>query len=301
MSNTDFTVIGTVGDPVARMNLVLCFFGKTKAEPWCDAGLAALRAWSAQVPELASSWLALGANASMMTSGGPTAMAKCIKQLEAGRNRDSRINAALARGPQKYGADFAFNWVYLAAAADPDASESNLLEMHFAHNHLARVGEEQFVQWARQVAESVPFDSGYAGLSWSSCKESTETEAGHSLGAFALHHPGYDVANNGATHFEIGSRCRGVQWLVFVGKQLMQRTASVAKLRAAVPQGQVCELRAGAMVQTSAGPVIGDVNKRQPGPNWAELAKLLEPSTFFGDYTLDILFNDDEDLRGRCG
>jgi hypothetical protein len=300
MSDPTYVINGKSGEPVASLNVVLCFFGKTEVQLWCDGGVAAIRAWAGQVPDSASAWLALGATASMMQPGGPTALTRCVKQIEGGCTRDRSINAVIVKGPQKYGADCAFRWTYLAKAPDRDNSESNFVEMRFAHDHLVRVGADSFVQWAREVAEIVPFDSGYAALSWSACKESSESEAGRSLGALALRHPGYDVANNRSTHFEIGSRCRGAQWLTFIGKPLLHKAEGIDALRAAVPEGEVHELRSGGlMIRASASPVIGDVNRRQHGPKLAALAQLLESRTYFGDYSLDLLFNDDNELRER--
>ncbi len=300
MDGIENQLLGRDGEVVARANLTLCFFGKTDAPSWSKAGRAALDAWHGQVPAGALTWASLGASSSKYTAAGPGILAKCSKQLQSGKSTASKSNSLFLRGPQMHGADYEFNWTYLKDAADPEANGANLLEMRFPVEHLKALGCNSFVEWLSRVAAPVPFDSGYVAFSWSPARESTESQAGKRLGALALRHAGLDVSINRSTHFEIARRCRGAQWMVFLSDGLVQRVGGIGALAGSLTRdGHVDQCGGGVMIRTSVEPRTGDTNRNDKLTDMQPLARLLEPITYFGDYSLDILFNDDEDMRHR--
>ena len=165
---------------------------------------------------------------------------------------------------------------------------------------LTAFGARSLADTLRELAGLLPFDSGYAGPGLMWCYEGTLTEAGEVIAPFALRHPGYDVSNNDATASHLGTRSRGARWITLLGPGLVAELSGTDALRASL--GEAIRIEpAGAGIAITAGPEpeIGDVNRKQDTPLLRQVAKALEPVTFFGDRFLDVLLADDEDKRGR--
>jgi hypothetical protein len=295
----EISIIGKSGEPVARSNLVLCFFGKTTPQDWADAGKHALQAWLEEVPPQARSWALLGASASQFKAANEQSPKKCLSLLEMVRAKPDRLASFDLLGPNCYGPDFSFTWKADPDAVDPDADETNLLEMRFPAEWLDRHGSAAFLAWANNLAKSFRYDSGYAAISLLACRESAELEAGKKIGPLALKHWGYDVCNNDSTSYELGLGCRGAKWVVFLGHSLLGRLGGSQAVEARLAQYALTPSASGLMVATSKDPVIGDTNRDDRVSGLRPLAQVLEPVTHFGDYTLDTLFLGEEDKRAR--
>lgn len=294
----DISIIEKNGDPVGRSNLVLCFFGKTSVQDWVDAGKLALQAWLKEVPPQAMSWVVLGASASQFRAANEQTPKKCFSYLDMLRSKPD-LGFFWLLGPDRYGSDFSFLWSPDPDAANPDAEENNYLEMRFPAEWLDRQGSAHFLAWANDLAKSFSYGSGYAAISLLANHESTELEAGQQIGPMALRHRGYDVCGNRYTSAGLGQRCRGAKWVVFLGPSILDKIGGAQAVAGRLSQYDVAPSGSGLMVVTSQEPLIGDTNRNDRVDSLRTLAQVLEPVTWFGDNTLDILFLDDEDKRAR--
>ena len=295
----EISIIGKEGEPIIRSNLVVCFFGQTTVPKWAATGTHVLKEWLKLVPDETLKWTLIGASASTFAAINSRSVERCFALMDAKKSKLKELTSFELLGPEKYGAAFSFSW-----KADPDSGEqdseySNFLEMRFPAVFLDQFGVANFVDWMVSLASEFSYDSGYSAIALFPCRESVETEAGMQIGPLALRHFGYDVSNNRRTSFDLRDRCRGAQWITFLGNSLVERLGGSAIVSTALAGYDVRQSASGIAIIAFPYPVIGDSNRNNRVDELKPIAKLLEPLTYFGDYGLDSLFMDDEDKRER--
>lgn len=166
----------------------------------------------------------------------------------------------------------------LAHEPDTVSTVSFWLPTEFLEEH----GPGHVRELAIELATLLPFNSGHAGLSFNG--------ALHLVGVHRLvkrhcfRYPGIDIANPGWHSLKLGTRVRGPHWLTFLGQPVLGELGGAAGLRARLhePGTTVQELEGNrALVTLGPWPEAGDTEQGQTLPAYRELARVLEPWTYF--------------------
>ena len=148
--------------------------------------------------------------------------------------------------------------------------------------------EERGPSWVRELALALaaplPFSSGNAGLAFN-CRP-------HILGVsaevcrYCFRYPGMDVPNPSSSAVHLGTRVRSPSWLTFLGQPVLGELGGAAGLRSRLktPGTTVQEMEDDRVVITlGPWPEAGDTEQGKDLPAYRELARILEPWTFWGE------------------
>jgi Protein of unknown function (DUF3396) len=151
--------------------------------------------------------------------------------------------------------------------------------------YMEEHGPGRVRELAMELASHLPFlCSGYAGLCFH-----CDTVLIHLLDEareLCFRHPGLDIPNEGWIAWNIGSRVRGPAWLTFLGQPLLGQLGGVPGLRSQLRSDSttVQELEGDrAIVTLGSWPEAGDTQRGDVLPAYRELARILEPWTYFED------------------
>jgi hypothetical protein len=281
------------GELLVRDSFVVAFFCRRPLRKVAEGFGACFELWLDKVPSDAKKWCVVGPNADSYSPVTARRLSRAQSQFQLARIKPEEIRALRIGGPQEINPDY---WFHASAHENLEDSETSVLEIRFPTTVLETPGVSWLLDFVKHVAVLVPYDSGYAslGLTWgvdSQLIDFPEAVRGH-----AFRHPGFDVADNGGTAFNIADKLRGAYWLTFVGQEALSVLGGPEKLRRKLDR-RISMLSAGAgwMLQAGDRPEPGDVNNGEYLPLLRSLAKVLEPVMFFNDEALGQLFEVDED------
>ncbi|QRK04938.1 DUF3396 domain-containing protein [Archangium violaceum] len=144
--------------------------------------------------------------------------------------------------------------------------------------YLEEHGPGRLRELALELATSLPFCSGHAGLSFHGDIHLVGVE--RKLRRYGIRYPGMDIPELMHLSLRLGSRLRGPAWLTFLGQPVLGELGGAAALRARLssPGTTVQELDGErAVVTLGPWPEAGDTEQGQMLPAYRELARVLEP------------------------
>ena len=127
-----------------------------------------------------------------------------------------------------------------------------------------KIRADELLQIARTGAEKIKFAHGHGGfaLCYNDLGELASL-AEPEFYALAMRHCGLDLPCANNTSFVIGDGLKGVNWLTFVGKDLLQKSGKASSFSPpASSRIVVHSLPHGLMFQAGPSPCIGDVNRK---------------------------------------
>jgi hypothetical protein len=281
------------GDILVRDSLVIVFFCRQPFQQIAEPFKRCFEYWSASTPPEAKAWCIIGENAETYRKVTQRQLARALEEFEVVRVKTDESRFLEIGGPQKINPDFRF---LFEASQSLQESQTSFLEVRLPASMLGTQGTSWIRQFAQHIAELVPYDSGYAslGLTWGI--DSQLVDFPEAVRGFAFRHPGFDVAINDGTAFNIAGKLRGAYWLTFVGQEALAVLGGPKKLRQKLNRRiSMAPIGSGWMLQAGEEPEPGDVNRGEYLPLLRSLAKVLEPVMFFNDEALGQLFAVDED------
>ncbi|MDC0710899.1 DUF3396 domain-containing protein [Stigmatella sp. ncwal1] len=163
---------------------------------------------------------------------------------------------------------------------------------------LEEHGPERVHALALELAEPLPYCSGHAGLAfqgdWNLLGVTQEVQR------YCFLYPGLDIVPLERLSRQLGTRVRGPAWMTFLGSPVLGALGNTAGLRARLssPGTSVQSLDAGrAVVTLGERPEAGDTRHPPTLPSYRELARVLEPWTYFEEQISDPDFPHDSRLR----
>jgi hypothetical protein len=131
---------------------------------------------------------------------------------------------------------------------------------------------------AMELAASLPYDSGHAGLFFNALLGYRETE--EALSRICLRYPGMDMGDVESMTMRLNGRVKGPAWMTFLGQPVLGELGGVERLRARLssPGTTVQPLeRDRAVITLGPWPEAGDTEAGHNLPEYRELARVLEP------------------------
>jgi TseV toxin immunity protein TsiV len=156
------------------------------------------------------------------------------------------------------------------------------LEYWLPTEFLEQHGPERVRSLALEMAESLPFCSGHVSLAFNG--ELDIAGVPEAIRRDRFRHPGLDIVDIGHMAGHLGTRVRGAYWMTFLGQPVLGALGGAAALRARLtsPGTTVQELDSErAVVTLGQWPEAGDTEAGQLLPAYRELARVLEPWTYF--------------------
>ena len=212
---------GPDGTLLARDNWVVAFFFPNPFPPVAAAARAAFELWRATAPGGALKWGLMGASAEEVKPVGPNTLARCAAMLDPAKAEKREITSFSVFGPNPDAPDHLFRIVGDRTQGTGFAEGLvGLVETWFP----TEFGTAPTAEFARRLAELLPYQSGYAAPSLASGPGGDPYAAGGLLAGLAFRHPGYDVPRNDDTRFHLKGRVVGARWLTFLGPGLIEQT-----------------------------------------------------------------------------
>ncbi|QSQ18729.1 DUF3396 domain-containing protein [Pyxidicoccus parkwayensis] len=143
--------------------------------------------------------------------------------------------------------------------------------------YLEQHGPSRVRELALELASHVPFNSGYASLSFNAIMDLVGVR--RRVRSMCFRYPGMDVFEH-RIHRDIGTRTPGAYWLTFLGQPVLGELGGVEGLRARLssPGTTVQQLPGDrAVVTLGQWPEAGDLEAGENLPAYRELARVLEP------------------------
>ena len=157
----------------------------------------------------------------------------------------------------------------------PCGEEVSRIEFSWPTEYLEQHGPGRMREMALELASSLPFASGHAGLALK--LPGTFLPLMSEIREEVFRYPGVDVPS-GTT--DIGTRVDGVHWLSFLAQPVLGALGGVEELRSRLrsPDATVQELDGErAVVTLGPWPEAGDLTQGRDLPAYRELARVLEP------------------------
>jgi hypothetical protein len=157
---------------------------------------------------------------------------------------------------------------------DEDPGAVCALSFWLPTEHMETQGPDPFRELALQLAQSLPFCSGHAGLAFNRVGAQPDLELLRSR------HPGIDEFELMNVSWHIGTRVRGPSWMNFLGAPVLGELGGTSGLRARLlsPDISVQELPGErAVITLGTWPEAGDTEQGHTLPLHRELARVLEP------------------------
>lgn len=284
VSNVTVNEPGRYGGPKLRDGLIVAFFKQAPFDEWASDVLQVFELFEQTIPAGSLAHILVGANASRDWPYSARTRARALGQFDPSKAAQRRISSVEGWGPQPVNADYHFDmWGGVDAQAIDGNGATNYVHFRFPTAFCGENGD-LLASFARNVAELLPFDSGYASpaLHWSTEGELLSTRT--VVPGIALRHPGFDVHDHSSVRYELGRRCIGPRWLTFLGHELLETLGGVGALETALGENAVVEaFDRGVQIRISTPPNPGDVNTGDNLPELHALAKLLEPVTHFAE------------------
>ncbi|WP_163997915.1 type VI immunity family protein [Pyxidicoccus caerfyrddinensis] len=142
---------------------------------------------------------------------------------------------------------------------------------------LEESGPEHTRGLALELAAHLPFNSGYATLSFDTMRD--EVGIRRSIRSMCFRYLGVDMLDHPVS-WDIGTRIAGSYWLTFLGQPVLGELGGAEGLRARLtaPDTTVQQLPGDrAVVTLGQWPEAGDVEAGENLPAYRELARVMEP------------------------
>ena len=264
---------GKYGGPRLRDGLVVVLFKRGSPVRWAPQVLTAFELWMNATPAEARSFACVGANSSEGKPVNARTVGRCRGMLDAKKVEARKLTSFNVNGPQKANADFCFE-----AFLSTKPTRVNYLTMRFP-SEWAEDGGDALAEFILELANSVSFDSGYAGaaLHWSVDAEMGDVRK--DVLGLAFRHPGFDLQNFGMAVYNLGDDIWGAQWMTLLGPKVLQRVGGKHAVVAAVPEFSVQETPNGVVIRSPLPPRGGDTNRGDGVEELRPLAQFLEPVT----------------------
>jgi hypothetical protein len=156
------------------------------------------------------------------------------------------------------------------------------LECWLPTEFLEQQGPDRVRSLALELARLLPFCSGHAGLAFNG--ELDILGVKDEVRRYWWRYPGLDVVNIGHLASHLGTRVRGPHWMTFLGPPVLGELGGAEALQARLrsPGTAVHPLDAErAVVTLGEWPEAGDTEAGLLLPAYRELARVLEPWTYF--------------------
>jgi hypothetical protein len=156
------------------------------------------------------------------------------------------------------------------------------LEFWLPTEFLEQQGPDRVRSLALEMARLLPFCSGHAGLAFNG--ELDILGVTGEVRRYGWRYPGLDVVDIGHLASHLGTRVRGPHWMTFLGPPVLEELGGAEGLRAKLhsPGTAVHALDAERTVVTlGEWPEAGDTEAGLLLPAYRELARVLEPWTYF--------------------
>lgn len=285
------------GTLLVRENLVLAFFVQATLDQVAQGFRRGIELWLEHIPNNVLLFGEVGASASERKAMGATTLSRCLALLKPGRLLKGDLTCFTLQGPEEDNPSYR---VELLAHHELDnkGHRSSLLEFRFPADCEALTSIGSVVALAEKIATVVSFDSGYLSpaVSWS--YESDLFEASKVIGPLGLKYSGLDIHFNHSSSYGINQRCRGPYWITLVGSPALHKLGGFEKLKPTLPN--VKNLGNGILITAGSQPLIDDFYKNSNITELQQVAKALEPVTYFGDNTIrTYLFNRNDEQFTR--
>jgi hypothetical protein len=159
------------------------------------------------------------------------------------------------------------------------------LEFWLPTEFLEQHGPERVRSLALELAEPLPFSSGHISLAFNG--ELDIIGVPEEIQRYCFRYPGLDIVDLGRLANHLGTRVRGAHWMTFLGQPVLGSLGGASALRSRLtsPGTTVQELDAErAVVTLGEWPEAGDTEADLLLPAYRELARVLEPWTYFEDH-----------------
>ncbi|WP_224248089.1 DUF3396 domain-containing protein [Hyalangium gracile] len=197
---------------------------------------------------------------------------------------------ALVRLSDRPGSDKDYHFYYYGRPVG-DPSESAFpgtvcaLECWLPTEFLEQHGPERVRALALEMAEQLPFCSGHVGLAFNG--ELDLVGVPEEIRRYCFRYPGLDIVHLGRLVSHLGTRVRGPHWMTFLGQPVLSALGGAPTLRARLtsPGTTVQELNSErAVITLGEWPEAGDTDRGLALPAYRELARILEPWTYFEEH-----------------
>lgn len=275
------------GQCLARDNLIVVFFGSRPFAQMVTGVAKCVDRYLAMIPADVLRWSIIGSTSGTYKPLTSKEIARCRAMLTASTAKQKDIHFRLL-GPESAGPDYRLvvNGYKLPAKRGA-LHQANAIEMRFPREFLTAHGADAVAAAVAQMFDDVPCDSGYAAIALCYGMESQVAKACEVIAPAAFRSHGYDVPDTLHTTPRLGDRSRGARWLTMLGQELVERVGGKEALASRLIDGvEVVEGKHGLLLRAGKEPEIGDVNRQQPTPLLASVARAIEPVTYFGDSAL---------------
>jgi hypothetical protein len=256
----------------------------------------AFELWFARTPEAGRRHACVGPDAESFKTVNARVLTAARDQLNPAKAKRRDLASLEIGGPEEI--NFAHGFAF-SGSNDLVDDETCFVELRFPSAAAEPAEVEATVAFLREVAELLPFDSGYASLALTYGVDSQESDFAAKVRSLAFRHPGFDLLSSDGTNSAIAKKLRGAYWLSFIGPWALKKLGGADALARALDFGPRLEpLKRGVMVRASTLPEVGDTNRGKVLPELRALAKLLKPVSLFDDQYIDNLFVD-EAARAR--
>ena len=173
---------------------------------------------------------------------------------------------------------FEYRSTWLGKIFEPNAPRISSVGFCFPTEFLEEHGPGNVRELALELAAALPYDSGHAGLFFTSILGYRETE--ETLSRLCLRYPGMDIGDVESTAGDLNGRVKGPSWLTFLGQPVLGELGGVEGLRARLssPGTTVQQMQGDrAVITLGLWPEAGDTEAGRNLPEYRELARVLEP------------------------
>jgi hypothetical protein len=154
--------------------------------------------------------------------------------------------------------------------------------------YLEQHGPSRVRELALELASHLPFNSGYASLSFNASMDDLGVR--RRVRSMCFRYPGMDVLED-LVAWDIGTRVPGAYWLTFLGQPVLGELGGTEGLRARLssPGTTVQQLPGDrAVVTLGQWPEAGDLEAGKNLPAYRELARVLEPCLYHDPGTVFV-------------
>jgi len=218
-------------------------------------------------------------------------------QAQFRQNKRARVQLADASSEHLYRFDYLGRQIGAPSMAQSPGAVSAVsfwVSTEYLEKHgLGRVGE-----LSRELAALLPFCSGHAGLAFN-CDPGL-VGIPQELLKLCFRYPGLDIPHMDRHSLRVGTRVPTIAWQTFLGQPVLGEVGGAAGLRSRlqVPGTTVQELEGErAVVTLGARPEAGDTEEGRWLPAYQELARVLEPWTYFTPASDNSSFSPDDQRR----
>lgn len=170
----------------------------------------------------------------------------------------------------------------------PDAVRA--VEFRLPTEYLEEHGPGRVRELAMELAGTLPFSSGHAGLAFHTTFDIVGVD--DEIKKWCFRYPGLDIIELDSLAFHLGTKVRAPSWLTFLGQPVLGELGGASGLRARLhSESTTVQEMDGerAVVTLGLWPEAGDTEQGQTLPAYRELARVLEPWLYFRKYPPGVL------------